>query len=118
MKKINLSSQATPEHPNINNQKKGASDFNIHSGNHNIYFLTALPHLGRNLQENIELIKSNYPQKTLFSIKETVHILRTTDEFIRQNIHAGKIQKAGLGSRIMIDLDELSKLMTKGIQLS
>ena len=70
------------------------------------------------IQENREQLMKDYPGKLLFSIKDTSVILGVSYEFVRRTIHSGSVQTRNFGGRMMIHLNELSKLITKGITTS
>jgi|GEM_PF-4274135 len=69
-------------------------------------------------QENKDLLVSSSKGKILFSIKETAHILGVSYEFVRQNILARTIPVVSFGERKMVHINELAKLITKGIVMN
>lgn len=65
-----------------------------------------------------EILKSTisqYPNKMLFSIKESAVALSVSPEFIRKKISDGFIKAVSLGDRKMISINELAKIIYKGV---
>jgi hypothetical protein len=56
-----------------------------------------------------------YPNKMLFSIKESAVALSVSPEFIRKRISDGSIKSVNLGDRKMISINELAKIIYKGV---
>ncbi|MBE0550933.1 MAG: helix-turn-helix domain-containing protein [Ignavibacterium sp.] len=56
-----------------------------------------------------------YPNKMLFSIKESAAALSVSPEFIRKKISDGFIKSVNLGDRKMISINELAKIIYKGV---
>jgi hypothetical protein len=56
-----------------------------------------------------------YPNKMLFSIKESAMALSVSPEFIRKKISDGFIKAVNLGDRKMISINELAKIIYKGV---
>ncbi len=55
-----------------------------------------------------------FPEKLLFSVKETADALSVSVEFIRKKIAERKINPVSMGDRKMISINELAKLIYKG----
>lgn len=75
-----------------------------------------------NTQEDLiaysEILKAaltQYPNKMLFSIKESALALSVSPEFIRKKISDGSIKSVNLGDRKMISINELAKIIYKGV---
>ena len=68
-----------------------------------------------NLEINKQLIKEIFNNKLTFSIKETSEILNLSYDFIRKQIKKGNIQFLKFGDRAMISINELSNLLTYGL---
>lgn len=65
-----------------------------------------------------EILKATilqYPNKMLFSIKESAAALSVSPEFIRKKISDGFIKSVNLGDRKMISINELAKIIYKGV---
>lgn len=67
------------------------------------------------LNENELMLKSIFPDKLLFTIKEVSDILNISYEFIRQQIIKGKIPAIGFGDRRMVNISTLVKILTYGV---
>ena len=65
-----------------------------------------------------EILKAaiaQYPNKMLFSIKDTAAALSVSPEFIRKKISDGNINSVTLGDRKMVSINELARIIYKGI---
>lgn len=58
---------------------------------------------------------AQYPNKMLFSIKDTAAALSVSPEFIRKKITDGNIFSVTLGDRKMVSINELARIIYKGI---
>ena len=67
-------------------------------------------------EDSIELIKKIYPDKLLFSIKETSKIIGVSYDFIREKCITGAIPFKKFGNRRMIHLLEVARLVKEGIE--
>lgn len=114
MQLINLSPQALPER--TKNQRTGITfpikGDKVEENQSSIPTIDSFTDL---VNENKELLLKSNPGKLLYSIKETAKILGISYENVRQNIHAGTVQTKNFGGRMMVHLNELSKLLSKGI---
>lgn len=64
----------------------------------------------------IELLQKGFPNKLTFSITEAANILNLSYDFVRENIHKGKITASHFGKRLIINLFELARLLKEGVQ--
>lgn len=65
-----------------------------------------------------EILKAaiaQYPNKLLFSIKDTAAALSVSPEFIRKKISDGNIFSVTLGDRKMVSINELARIIYKGV---
>lgn len=65
-----------------------------------------------------EILKATiqmFSKKMLFSVKETADALNVSVEFIRKKITEQKINTVSLGDRKMISINELARLIHKGV---
>lgn len=65
-----------------------------------------------------EILKATikqFPQKLLFSVKETADTLCVSVEFIRKKITEQKITTVSFGDRKLISINELARLIHKGV---
>lgn len=62
-----------------------------------------------------QFIERIFPLKYNFSITEAAGILNVSYDFIREHIICGDINATRFGDRWMINLNELSKLLSEGV---
>ena|ERR1035437_8089643 len=65
--------------------------------------------------DNHALLLSACPEKFLYTIKETAKILGVSYEYVRSKVYAGAIRITSFGSRKLIHINEVSRLMSEGI---
>ena len=53
---------------------------------------------------NLSKLDRSFPEKLLFSIKETASVLNISDDFVSNRIRAGKLKATKLGDRSMIEI--------------
>ena len=66
-------------------------------------------------QYNLSYLDQSFPEKPLFSIKETASVLNVSDDFISNRIRTGKLKATRLGDRSMIHKLTLANIITKGV---
>ncbi len=64
---------------------------------------------------NLSKLDRSFPEKLLFSIKETASVLNVSDDFVSNRIRAGKLKATKLGDRSMINKLTLANTITKGV---
>ena len=64
---------------------------------------------------NLSKLDRSFPEKLLFSIKETASVLNVSDDFVSNRIRAGKVKATKLGDRSMINKLTLANIITKGV---
>lgn len=64
---------------------------------------------------NLSKLDRSFPEKLLFSIKETANVLNISDDFVSNRIRAGKVKAIKLGDRSMINKLTLANIITKGV---
>ena len=64
---------------------------------------------------NLSYLDQSFPEKLLFSIKETAGVLNVSDDFISNRIRTGKLKTTRLGDRSMINKLTLANIITKGV---
>ena len=64
---------------------------------------------------NLSYLDQSFPEKLLFSIKETASVLNVSDDFISNKIRTGKLKATRLGDRSMINKLTLANTITKGV---
>ena len=64
---------------------------------------------------NLSKLDRSFPEKLLFSIKETASVLNVSDDFVSNRIRAGKLKVTKLGDRSMINKLTLANIITKGV---
>ena len=64
---------------------------------------------------NLSKLDRSFPEKLLFSIKETASVLNVSDDFVSNRIRAGKLKATKLGDRSMINKLTLANTVTKGV---
>ena len=67
------------------------------------------------LAENLQMLRDRFPEKILFTIKDTASILNLSGEYIRKKIANRTITSVDFGGRKMIHLNTLAILITRGI---
>ena len=67
------------------------------------------------IEVNHEFLQHSNPGKVLYSIKETSRILGISYEFVRSKVKAGQIQVKSFGSRKLIHISEVSRLISEGL---
>ena len=65
--------------------------------------------------DNHALLLAASPQKILYTIKETAKVLNVSYEYVRSKVYAGIIRNTSFGSRKLIHINEVSRLMSEGI---
>jgi len=63
----------------------------------------------------LDVLLKNNPDKVLFSLNETAHLLNVGNEFIRRRIKSGKIKATYLGDKPFINIVELARIITEGV---
>ena len=99
MKKINLS---TTKQSNSVRDSSAAPEKIISVGDEKINY-------------NQQLLLQSAPGKLLYSIRETAKVLGVSYEFIREKIYAGRVMAKAFGSRKLIHVLEVSRLLTEGL---
>ena len=64
---------------------------------------------------NLSKLDRSFPEKLLFSIKETASVLNVSDDFVSNRIRSGKLKATKLGDRSMINKLTLANTITKGV---
>ena len=64
---------------------------------------------------NEDLLLRANPEKLLYSIRETANVLGVSYEFIRAKVQSGHIHVSSFGSRKLIHINELSRLISEGL---
>ncbi len=64
---------------------------------------------------NLSYLDQLFPEKVLFSIKETASVLNVSDDFVSNRIRTGKLKGTKLGDRSMINKLTLANIITKGV---
>lgn len=64
---------------------------------------------------NLSKLDRSFPEKLLFSIKETASVLNVSDDFVSSRIRSGKLKATKLGDRSMINKLTLANTITKGV---
>jgi len=64
---------------------------------------------------NLSKLDRSFPEKLLFSIKETANVLNVSDDFVSNRIRSGKLKATKLGDRSMINKLTLANTITKGV---
>ncbi len=64
---------------------------------------------------NLSKLDRSFPEKLLFSIKESASVLNVSDDFVSNRIRAGKLKATKLGDRSMINKLTLANIITKGV---
>ena len=64
---------------------------------------------------NLSKLDRSFPEKLLFSIKETASVLNVSDDFVSNRIRTGKLKATKLGDRSMINKLILANIITKGV---
>ena len=64
----------------------------------------------------LEVLIKNNPNKTIFSLKEAAEQLTIGEEFIRRRIKSGKIKATYLGDKPLINIVELARIITEGVE--
>jgi len=67
------------------------------------------------LAENLQMLRDRFPEKILFTIKDTAAILNLSSEYIRKKIAKRIITSVKFGGRKMIHLNTVATLITRGI---
>jgi len=91
---------------------------NIQQGEAETYYPDATSNWEDDLLAYHEILKSaltQFPNKLLFSIQDAANALSVSSEFIRKKISDGQIQSVALGDRKMISINELARIIYKGI---
>lgn len=69
-----------------------------------------------NYRLTLTILSHHNPGKLLFSPKETGTYLGVGEEFIRRRIKSGIIKVTYIGDKPMVQIIELARLITEGIQ--
>ena len=64
---------------------------------------------------NQQLLLQSAPGKLLYSIRETSSVLGVSYEFVRAKIYSGRVMAKAFGSRKMIPVFEVSRLLSEGL---
>ena len=64
---------------------------------------------------NLSKLDCSFPEKLLFSIKETANVLNVSDDFVSNRIRTGKLRATKLGDRSMINKLTLANIITQGV---
>ena len=64
---------------------------------------------------NLSYLDQSFPEKLLFSIKETASVLNLSDDFVTNRIRTGELKATRLGDRSMINKLTLANIITKGV---
>lgn len=64
---------------------------------------------------NLSKLDQSFPDKILFSIKESANVLNVSDDFVSTRIKVGKVRATRLGDRSMVNKLTLANIMTKGV---
>ena len=67
------------------------------------------------IEENDQLLSAIAPDKILFSLKDAASILGVSYDFVRNAAIQGKIDYKQFGNRRLIHKNELSLLITRGV---
>lgn len=67
------------------------------------------------LQRNLEMLQKLHKDKVNYSIEETAKKLNVSYEFTREAIKKGKINSKLFGDRPMVNVHELARILTEGI---
>lgn len=70
---------------------------------------------GNNINVNQELLLATNPGKLLYSINEAAKTLGVSYEFVRVRVYSGCIQTQAFGSRRLIHISEMSRLISEGL---
>lgn len=70
---------------------------------------------GNNISVNHELLLATNPGKLLYSLREAAKVLGVSYEFIRAKVYSGYIQAQAFGSRRLIHISEMSRLIAEGL---
>ena len=65
--------------------------------------------------EILRSVIKQFPHKMLFSIQEAANALSVSIEFLRKKINDGVIVSVSMGDRKMISINELTKIIHKGV---
>ena len=65
--------------------------------------------------DNGTMLKEMYPDKILFSVREVSSIVNVSYEFIRNALIKKRIIAVNIGSRKMINIKELCRIITEGV---
>lgn len=63
---------------------------------------------------SLSVLDRSFPEKLLFSIKETANVLCVSDDFVSSRIRNGKFKATKFGDRSMINKLTLAKIITEG----
>lgn len=66
-------------------------------------------------KENLDLLLKHQPNKLLYSLRETASLIGVSYEYIRINVRSGKVAVKNFGSRKLIHVNEISRIITEGI---
>ncbi len=64
---------------------------------------------------NLSELDRLFPNKFLYTVKETADILNVSDDFIFRRIKDGKLKAVRLGDRSMIGKRTLAEIITNGV---
>lgn len=67
------------------------------------------------LMKNLELLQKLNDGKINYSVRETAHTLNLSYEFTREAIKKRKIKSKSFGDRPMVNVHELARILTEGI---
>jgi excisionase family DNA binding protein len=70
---------------------------------------------GNTISVNHELLLTNNPGKLLYSIRDAAKTLGVSYEFVRAKVYSGYIQAQAFGSRRLIHISEMSRLLSEGL---
>lgn len=65
---------------------------------------------------SLSILVNNNPNKQLFNLKEVAAILNVSEEFVRRRVKNNIIDAVYFGDRPMIQITELARLITEGVQ--